>query len=100
MAAVESLSVDPIDMPQTPGKVPVGGLDQEMVVVGHEAISSNPQAPESAGFLNGLEKGRVILWVSEDQFPPSSSIQDMIPSTRIFDPEGAGHGSTLPENET
>jgi len=34
MAAIKSLGVDTVDMPQTSGKINVGGLNQMVIVVG------------------------------------------------------------------
>jgi hypothetical protein len=56
---------------------------------GHKTIGSNPKMPEFAGLLNGSEEDGVILWVPENRFPASSSVQDMIPGTGIFDAKRA-----------
>ena len=54
--------------------------------------------PEFTGLLDGLEEDLVILWVSENGFPPSSAVQDMIPGMGKFDPKRARHELTLFEN--
>jgi hypothetical protein len=33
MAAIKSLGVDPVDMPQAPGKIRIWGLNQEVIVL-------------------------------------------------------------------
>jgi len=53
--------------------------------------------PEFTGLLDSLEEGLVILCVPKDRFPPSTAVQDMIPSIRKFDPKGPRHELTLSE---
>ena len=95
MTAIKSLGVDPVDMPQTPGKIRVGGLNQEVVVVGQETIGGNPKMPEFTGLLDGLQENLVIFRAPENRFPPSSAVQDMIPGIGKFDPKRARHALTL-----
>ncbi len=49
MAAIKSLGVDAVDMPQTPGKIRVGGLNQEVVV-----LCEAPDYVKLGFFLSGL----------------------------------------------
>ena len=51
--------------------------------------------PEFTGFLDGLEEDLVILCAPENRFPPSSAVQDMIPSIGKFDPKRPRHELTL-----
>ena len=88
---------DPVNMPQTPGKIGVWGLDEEMIVVGQKTIGGDPQMPKFTGLLHGSEEDLVIVRVPENGFPPSSPIQDMIPGIWIFDPKRPRHGLTLPD---
>jgi hypothetical protein len=82
-------------VPEAPGKVAVWGLDQEVIVVGEKAVGRHPKMPIFARLLNGSEKDFVIFWISENRFPPPSSIQDVIPGMGIFEPKRAGHGLIL-----
>ena len=95
MAAIKSLGVDTVDMPQTSGKISVWGLNQEVVVVGQETIGGNPKMPEFTSLLHSLEKDLVILWVPENRFPPASAVQDMIPGIGEFDPKRPRHELTI-----
>jgi hypothetical protein len=97
MAAIESLGIDPVNMPEASGEVAVRGLDQEVVVVGHETIGGDAKMPEFAGFLDGVEEGLVILCVPKNRFPPSSSVEDMIPGMGILDTKRPRHGLTIIE---
>jgi hypothetical protein len=95
MAAIESLGIDPVNMPEASGEIAVRGLDQEVIVAGHETIGGDAKMPEFAGFLDGLEEDLVILCVPKNRFPPSSSVQDMIPGMSIFDTKRPGHELTI-----
>lgn len=95
MTSIKSLGIDTVNMPEASGKITVGGLNQEVIVVGHETIGGDPKMPEFAGLLNGLEEDLVILCVPKNRFPPSSSVQDMIPSPGIFDAKRPRHELTI-----
>jgi hypothetical protein len=95
MPPVEPLGIDAVDVPQTSRKIAVGGLNQQMIMVRHQAIGRNPETPEVACLPNGLKKRLVILGTPKNGFFPSSSIQDMIPSVGIFDAQRPRHGLTL-----
>jgi hypothetical protein len=95
MAAIESLGIDPVNMPEASGEITVRGLDQEVIVVGHETIGGDAKMPEFAGFLDGLEEGLVILCVPKNRFPPSSSVEDMIPGMGILDTKRPRHELTI-----
>ena len=89
------MGIDPVNMPEASGEVAVRGLDQEVIVVGHETIGGDAKMPEFAGFLDGLEEGLVILCVPKNRFPPSSSIEDMIPGMGILDTKRPRHELTI-----
>ena len=91
MTAIKSLGVDPVDMPQTSGKIGVWGLNQEVIVVGQETIGGDPKMPEFTGLLDGLEEDLVILWVPENRFPSPSAVQDMVPGIGKFNPKRPRH---------
>ena len=92
------MGVGTINMPQTPGKIGVWGLDQEVIVVGQKTIGGDPKMPEFTGLLHGLEEDFVILCVPENGFPPSSAVQDMIPGVGIFNPQWPRHELNIFEN--
>ena len=89
------MGIDPVNMPEASGEIAIRGLDQEVIVVGHETIGGDAKMPEFAGFLDGLEEDLVILCAPENRFPPSSSVQDMIPGMGIFDTRRPRQGLTI-----
>ena len=98
MAAVESLGIDPVDVSKASGKIAVGSLNQEVIVVGHEAIGCDPKVKGLAGFLNSLEEDLVVPVVPEDQLASSPPVEDMIPGIGIFHSQRARHNSLYPED--
>jgi hypothetical protein len=91
MQPVEPLGIDAIDMPHATRKVAVGGLNQQMIVIWHQAVGRNPEVPIFARLLNRLEEAFIIPFLSKDGFPPTSPVQDMIPSVGILDPKRPRH---------
>ena len=89
------MGIDPVNMPEASGEITVRGLDQEVIVVGHETIGGDAKMPEFAGFLDGVEEGLVILCVPKNRFPPSSSVEDMIPGMGILDTKRPRHELTI-----
>ena len=92
MIAVESLGVDTVDVSHAAGNIGIRGLDQKMIVVRHQAIGGNTHLPHLATFFEKLDKSDIITVGSEDGFPASATVQDMIPRVGIFYAQGPGHG--------
>ncbi len=79
-------------------EVPVWGLQQEMVVLAHQAVpmDHNPKAFMSVG--QGIQKGREVRDGVKDRLATSSSIHDLIARPLVFDPEGSRQGPKLPNS--
>jgi len=63
MAAVEGLGVDPVKLSHAPGKVSLRGLDEEVVVVIHEAVGVAAEAVASNHLSQDPEEGKAIVIV-------------------------------------
>jgi len=48
MAPIKPLGIDTVNMPEASGKIRVWGLNQEVIVAGHETIGGNAKMPEWA----------------------------------------------------
>jgi hypothetical protein len=83
MASVETLGIHTINVPHTSGQVGIGGLDKEMIVVGHQTVGANPHIPHIRCFLQKFNKTMVISFFHENGLttPP---IHHMIPRPRIL----------------
>jgi hypothetical protein len=91
MAPVKSLGIDAINMSETSGKIAIGGLNQEVIMIGHEAIGGDAEMPGFASFADSLQECFIIASVPEDSFSPSSSVEDMIPGVGIFHAKRSRH---------
>ncbi len=49
------------------GKIAAGGLDREVILVGHKAIGCNLQVKRFDRLPDGLEEDLIVLIVPEDQ---------------------------------
>lgn len=85
MPAVEALGVYAVDVAHASGNIGIGGLDQQMIVVGHQTISGYAQVPHLCGFNQHLNESLIVVFVEKDLFRPSASVHDMIPGVRVFD---------------
>ena len=91
MQPVEPLGIDAINMAHATRKVAMGGLNQQMVMIWHQAVGCNPEVPIFARLLNRPEKVFIIPIPAKDVVPPTSPVQDMIPSIGILDPKRPRH---------
>jgi hypothetical protein len=66
-------------------------------VIARKVMGGDPKMPEFTGLLDGLEEGLVIRWIPKDRFPPSPTVQDVIPGIRKFDAQRSRNELTFPE---
>jgi hypothetical protein len=85
MPAVEPLGVYAVDVAHASGNIGIGGLNQQMIVVGHQTISGYAQVPHLRGFNQHLNESLIVVFVEKDLFGPSASVHNMIPGVRVFD---------------
>jgi hypothetical protein len=63
MPAVEPLGVYTIDVAHASGNIGIGGLNQQMIVVGHQTICGYAQVPHLRGFNQHLNESLIIVFV-------------------------------------
>ena len=71
MEAIVALGIEPVHMPHAPREVAAGRVDQQMVMVVHEAIGVDFESKALAGFCQRLQKRPVILVLVKDPLVPS-----------------------------
>jgi hypothetical protein len=81
---VKALRIHPIDMTHTTGKVAVRSLDQQVVVIGHQAICRHPEIPLLRRFLKNTYKQIIVMAGEENVFSPSATVHNIIPGSRIL----------------
>jgi len=84
VSAIETLSVDPIDVSHASGQVRVGGLNKKVIVAGHQTIVGNPGVAHIHNILEKISKGKTILFLFEDGLTPSASVHNMVPCVGVL----------------
>ena len=80
--AVEALGVNTVDMAHASGNIGIRGLDQQMIVVGHQAVCGYAQVPHLRGFDHYLDEGLKVALVEKEALRPAAPVHHMIPSIR------------------
>ena len=91
MQAIVALGIETVHMPHAPREVAPGRLDQQMVMVGHEAIGVDLLSKALAGFCQRLKKSPVILVLVKDPLVPSTTIHDVVIRILILESERPRH---------
>ena len=84
MNTVETLGIDTVDVPHATRQVPSWCMDQQMVVVGHQAISAYTDIPQFCGILEKVDEHLVIIGVFKYPIRTTPAIHDMIPGPFIL----------------
>jgi hypothetical protein len=84
VTTVETLGVYSVYMPHTAGQITDRSMDQQMIMIGHQAIGSYLDIPSFIRLLKQTDEGLVIIGVQKNLFPSPATIHDMIPGTWIF----------------
>ena len=94
-SVVEELGVHTVQLPHAEGEVPVGGLDEEMVVIVHEAIGMADPVVAFVDMLERPEKVLTVLIVLEDGLLLVAAGGHMVDSAGVFDAKRAGHRANI-----
>jgi hypothetical protein len=84
---VEALRIYTVDVAHDARKIGIGSLEENMVVVGHEAIRCHPNPPELANVVDKGKEAGVIGILTEYRLTPQTTIHDVIPGSREQDSE-------------
>jgi len=98
MIFVEELGIDSVQLPHAEGEITVRRLDEEMVMVGHQAIGVAYPVVALVDVLECIKKSVPIVVVFENGFLFISPRCDMINCASIFYAKRAGHEARLPDN--
>ena len=85
MTGIEALGVYAVDVSHAPGYVGIRGLDQQMIVVGHQAVRGDAKIPHLRVFDQYLDESLVIIFVVKDRLTSPAAVHDVIPGIRKFD---------------
>ena len=84
---VEALSIYPVDVAHDARKIGIRSLEENVVVVGHEAIRCHTNSPDLANVVDKGKKTGVIRLLTEYRLTPQTTIHDVIPGSREQDSE-------------
>ena len=88
---IKSLRIEPIQLSHADREIPVTSLDENVVVIAHEAVSVTDPAVAFIDPFKSIKKGFSILIVLEDGFSLVTAAGDVINSAWVFYAEGAYH---------
>ena len=77
MPPVERLAIDSIQLPESTGDVRLLGLEEQMVVIPHEAVGVTSNAPTSHNRVEDFEEGGAIDVIQEDWLASIASRQNV-----------------------
>ena len=97
VAFVEELGVNAVYLPHADRKVPVGGLDEEMIMVGHEALGVADPVVALVDVLKGVQKVQAILVILENRLFLVAAGRDVIHCAGVFDTKGTRHAARIAE---
>ena len=86
---VEELRVDTIELPHAEGQIAFGGLDEKVVMVGHEAIGVTDPIIPFVDMLKGIQKNFPVMIIFKDRFLLVPAGSDMVDCTCVFYAERA-----------
>jgi hypothetical protein len=75
-------------MTHATGDIALRSLNQQVVVVGHQAIGRHPEIPGIRRLLKNCYECLIVMPVREDVLFPSATVHDMIPGSWIFYAKG------------
>gem|GEM_PF-3097993 len=86
VGSVEALRIDAVDMPHASREVPFRSMDEQMVMIGHQAISAYPDIPQFGCVLEQINERQIIVMAFKNPIRPPPSIHHMIPGALILYP--------------
>jgi len=85
MSPVEGLGVNPVQLPHPDRQIPLRGLDEQMVMIFHEAVGVTEPVVASIHLVQEIQEGLPVLIIDEDGSPFVSSTGEVIDRPGVFD---------------
>ena len=95
VSPVKGLGVGSVEAAHAPDQVRLGGLEQQVKVVAHQAIGIEQPALLPDLFGQRPDKGQPVPVAFEDRLLPIPAGGDVIDGAREFQSEGPGHAASL-----
>jgi hypothetical protein len=85
MPLIESLRIHTVQLPHAYRKISIGGINEQMVMIVHQAIGVAEPIVPKGNLRNRIEEHLSVLIVPENCFSFVSSARDVIDSSWKFD---------------
>ena len=95
VSTVEPLGIDTVDLAHAARKRRAARLDQQVIMVVHQAIRPQRPVEPFAGAHQAIEEGLPISIVEIDRFARIAARHHVIERTGKFNAKGAGHRGRL-----
>ena len=95
MSRVIALGVNSVNMAHAPGQVAIRCINEQVIMIRHEAISTDKNIPQFAGFYEEINKLIVVFMFGKSNFAPTTPIHDVIPGARVFYAQWPAHADSL-----
>ena len=82
--SIEALGIDAVDVPHAAGDVAVRGMEQQMVMVRHEAVGRNFEIKHFNGFIKDGDENFIVLGREEYLLSSPAPVHNVIPGAWIF----------------
>jgi hypothetical protein len=96
MALIESLRIDTVQLPHAYRKISVGCINEQMVMIVHQAIGVAEPIITKGNIRKGIQEHLSVLIVSENCLSFVSSARNVIDSTWKFYTQWTCHGYPIP----
>lgn len=95
VGTIEVLGIDAIDVTHATRQIPLRGLEQQVIMVGHQAVSRNLHIPALGGLANDFQKSSIIIRLKKNILSSAAAIHDMVPRPGKFNTKWSAHGKWL-----
>ena len=95
---IEVLGVDTVQLSHTEGEIAVRGLDEEVIVIGHEAVGVTEPVVAFVDVLESVQKVLAVLVISKDWFLLIPTGSYMIDCAGILYAKRTGHNATIAQD--
>jgi hypothetical protein len=97
VALIEELGINAVYLSHTDREIAVGSFDEEMIMIGHEAVCVADPVVSFVDVLDCVQKVLTVRVILEYRLLLVPAGGHMINCAGIFYAEGAGHGGTITE---
>ena len=95
VAFIEELGIDAIQLPHAYGEIAVGRLDEQMIMVVHEAVGVADPIVSLVDALKGVEEIEAVPVIPEYGFFLIAAGSRVVDGAGVFDAKGTYHAAMI-----